>query len=212
MAGTAGRHPRLYDQPGGQQCHQGSIIATPGIGTIDPGNQLPLIGQMVGSSARGPQHQATHLIKPEIGAPGASVSAIAGSGTGEGPFGGTSGASPMVAGSAALLLDGFETNQKSNGKGKANGLALTPLEVKALLMNNGETNIDTDPFTGLAPITRIGGGEVRVDQAMAAPAAAWNVEGYQGALSFGFVDAADEQGHLDKDSPRAQLFQRVAHR
>ena len=41
---------------------------------------------MVGSSSRGPQHENTTLIKPEIGAPGASVSAIAGTGTGTVPL------------------------------------------------------------------------------------------------------------------------------
>jgi subtilisin family serine protease len=159
-------------------------IGNPGIGTLDPANQLPLIGQMVGGSARGPQHESTTLIKPEIGAPGASVSAIAGSGTGEGPFGGTSGATPMVAGSAALLLQA-EPN-------------LSPMEVKARLMNNGETNIDTDPFTGLAPITRIGGGEVRADRAVNAPAAAWDEDVPQGALSFGFVDVGKDTVNLHK--------------
>jgi subtilisin family serine protease len=149
-------------------------IGGPGMGTVDPANQLPLVGQMVGSSSRGPQNENTTLIKPEIGAPGASVSAIAGTGIGEGPFGGTSGAAPMVAGSAALVLQA--------------GPGLSPLEVKARLMNNGDTNIDTDPFTGLAPITRIGGGEVRVDRAVDAPAAAWEKGGTAGALSFGFVD------------------------
>ena len=152
--------------------------------TVDPANQLPLIGQMVGSSSRGPSN-FYQQIKPEIGAPGASVSAIAGSGNGTGPFGGTSGAAPMVAGSAALLLDGFGTNQKSNGGGNANGLALSPAETKALLMNNAETNIDIDPFSGLAEITRIGGGEVRVNRAMEAPAAAWDANAPQAALSFG---------------------------
>ena len=166
--------------------------------TVDPANGLPLVGQMVGSSARGPQHENTNLIKPEIGAPGASVSAIAGTGTGTGPFGGTSGASPMVAGSAALLLDGFDTNGKGMGNGKAKGLALSPLEAKALLMNTGDTNIDTDPFAGLAPITRIGGGEVRVDTAMGAPAAAWEAGGASGALSFGFVDVADANMSVTK--------------
>jgi minor extracellular serine protease Vpr len=156
-----------------------SQIGNPGIGTIDPANQLPLIGQMVGSSSRGPQHESTTLIKPEIGAPGASVSAIAGTGTGEGPFGGTSGAAPMVSGSAALLL---QANPQ-----------LSPLEAKAMLMNTGETNIDTDPFTGLAPITRIGGGEVRADRAVMAGAAAWDETYMQGALSFGYVE-------VDKDT------------
>jgi subtilisin family serine protease len=173
-------------------------IGNPGIGTIDPANQLPLVGQMVGSSSRGPQHENTTLIKPEIGAPGASVSAIAGTGTGTGPFGGTSGASPMVAGAAALLLDGFDTNGKGMGNGKAKGLALSPLETKALLMNTGETNIDTDPFTGLAPITRIGGGEVRVNTAIGAPAAAWEAGGTSGGLSFGFIDVADASMSVTK--------------
>ena len=168
---------------------------------FDPAAGVPLVGTVVGSSSRGPQHESTTLIKPEIGAPGASVSAIAGSGTGEGPFGGTSGASPMVAGSAALLLEGFggtKTSGKGTPPGNAFGHGLSPVEVKALLMNNGETNIDTDPFTGLAPITRIGGGEVRVDRALAAPAAAWDADVPQGALSFGFVDVADDVVTLTK--------------
>ena len=151
---------------------------------FDPALGISLAGTMVGSSSRGPQHESTTLIKPEIGAPGASVSAIAGSGTGTGPFGGTSGASPMVAGSAALLLDA------SPGLG--------PLELKAMLMNNGDTDVDTDPYTGLAPITRIGGGEVRVDRAVDAPAAAWDDNGSQGALSFGFVDVDKETINLFK--------------
>jgi hypothetical protein len=90
----------------------------------------------------------------------------------------------MVAGSAALLL------QAAPG--------LSPAEVKARLMNNGETNIDTDPFTGLAPITRIGGGEVRVDRAVGAPAAAWDEDVPQGALSFGFVDVDKDTVNLHK--------------
>jgi subtilisin family serine protease len=150
-------------------------IGAPGTATLDPDNVLELVGQMVGSSSRGPQHESTHLIKPDIGAPGASISAIAGTGTGESPFSGTSGATPMVAGSAALLLQA-EPN-------------LSPLEIKARLTNTADTNIDTGPFTGLAPITRIGGGEVRVDRALATPVAAWQVGVPAGSVSFGFVDA-----------------------
>ena len=158
--------------------------------TVDPANTLPLVGQMVGSSSRGPSN-FYQQIKPEIGAPGASVSAIAGSGTGTGAFGGTSGAAPMVAGAAALLLDGFATNQRSNGGGKAKGIALGPNETKALLMNNAETDIDIDPFLGLAEITRIGGGEVRADRALAAPTAAWDNGAPQAALSFGMHEVAE---------------------
>lgn len=169
------------------------------VARFDPTVGIPLVMAIVGSSSRGPQHESTTLIKPEIGAPGASVSAIAGSGTGTGPFGGTSGAAPMVAGSAALLLDGFDTNGKGMGNGKAKGLALSPLEVKSILMNNGETNILNDAVTGsLAPITRIGGGEVRVYNAISAPIAAWEAAGTSGGLSFGFVDVADSSVTLTK--------------
>lgn len=155
-------------------------------GEINPANQIPLAGTIVGSSSRGPQHESFTLIKPEIGAPGASVSAIAGTGTDEGPFGGTSGAAPMVSGSAALLIDKYGgTNKFVFGNG------LAPIEVKALLMNNAETNI-SNPFTNaLTEITRIGGGEVRVDRALNAPVAAWELLGTSAALSYGFVDVSN---------------------
>jgi subtilisin family serine protease len=169
---------------------------------LDPNVGVPLVGRMVGSSSRGPQHEDTTYIKPEIGAPGASVSAIAGSGTGTGPFGGTSGAAPMVAGAAALLLEATGgTKATANGRpaGRAVGHGLTPLEVKARLMNNGHAGVINDALTGaLAPITRIGGGEVRVDRAVAAPAAAWDNEVPQGALSFGFVDVAQDTVTITK--------------
>jgi len=163
---------------------------------FDPAVGIALAGSMVGSSSRGPQHEDTHLIKPEIGAPGASVSAIAGSGTGTGPFGGTSGAAPMVSGAAALLLEatgGTKATAKGTPNGQAIGQGLRPVEVKARLMNNGYTDVVNNALTGeLAPITRIGGGEVRVDWAVAAPVAAWDDAVPQGALSFGFVDVADD--------------------
>jgi hypothetical protein len=78
-------------------------IAAPVIASVSPAVTTPLVGSMVGSSARGPSVSYGD-IKPDIGAPGASVSAVAGTGTGASGFGGTSGATPMIAGSAALLL------------------------------------------------------------------------------------------------------------
>ena len=130
---------------------------------------------MVGSSSRGPSNYY-NAIKPEIGAPGASVSALAGSGTGTEAFGGTSGAAPMVTGSAALVLQG---NRK-----------LKPYEVKARLMNNAKRDIYSNVVTGaLAEITRIGNGEVRAYDAWADPAAAWDTKTRIAALSFGQVDA-----------------------
>jgi hypothetical protein len=152
---------------------------------LDPEVGIPLIMAIVGSSSRGPQHENTTRIKPEIGAPGASVSAIAGTGMGVGPFGGTSGAAPMVSGSAALLVQAYPD--------------LTPLEVKARLENNAETDILNDAVTGdLAAITRIGGGEVRVDRSLYAHAAAWDDDGSSGSLSFGFVDASKSVQTLHK--------------
>jgi minor extracellular serine protease Vpr len=162
---------------------------------FDPAVGISLAGSMVGSSSRGPQPDAAHLIKPEIGAPGASISAVAGTGDGTRAFGGTSGAAPMVAGSAALLLEAFggtKATAKGTPPGRAVGVGLRPVELKARLMNNAETNIVNDPLTGaLAPISRIGGGEVRVDRALAAPIAAWDNDRPQGGLSFGFVDVTD---------------------
>jgi hypothetical protein len=121
------------------------------------------------------------VAKPEIGAPGESVSAIAGSGSEEGPFGGTSGATPMVTGSAALLLDAFPHR--------------TPMDLKNSLVNTAETEIFNGPTelgAGLAPIARIGGGEVRVDRAIEAAGAAWDAD-TRGALSFGLADVTSTE-------------------
>jgi minor extracellular serine protease Vpr len=135
---------------------------------------VSLAGGMVGSSSRGPSYSHVQ-IKPDIGAPGASVSAVAGSGTGVRAFGGTSGAAPMVSGAAALLLQAYPGR--------------SPLEIKSVLMNTGETNVYTNPGTMpgvLAPVTRIGGGEVRVNQALTAKTAAWSADEPAGSLSFGY--------------------------
>ncbi len=153
---------------------------------FDPADSLSLAGHMVGSSSRGPT-MLTNIVKPEIGAPGASISAVAGGGTETSPFSGTSGAAPMVTGSAALLNEAF-TN-RSNA------------EIKAVLMNTAETEIFNSlaAFGGdLAPISRIGGGEVRVDRALNSPTAAWDKETLQGALSFGQVDVTDGVVELKK--------------
>jgi subtilisin family serine protease len=151
---------------------------------FDPNSGVPLVMSMVGSSSRGPSNYY-NAIKPEIGAPGASISAVAGSGTGTQAFGGTSGAAPMVSGSAALILDAYPH--------------LKPYEVKARLMNNAERNIATDAVTGrLAEITRIGNGEVRVFDAWADPAAAWDLRTLSGALSFGQVDASGKVNVLSR--------------
>jgi subtilisin family serine protease len=147
--------------------------------TIDPANAASLANHVVQSSSRGP-NVSYNAVKPDIGAPGASLSAEVATGTGNTAFGGTSGSAPMVSGSVALLLDKYDHGR-------------TPLEIKSLLMNTAETGIFLNPVStpGLpAPIARIGGGEVRVDDAAASNTAAWDDDADTGSLSFGFHTVA----------------------
>jgi subtilisin family serine protease len=142
--------------------------------TVSPANSIPLAGSMAATSSRGPAYNFA-AIKPEIGAPGASVSAINGTGDGTGGFGGTSGAAPMVAGAAALLLQKFPN--------------AAPPEIKARLMNAANQTVYINPATQpgvLAPITRIGAGELRVNAAAALTTGLWDASNtYSPALSFG---------------------------
>jgi subtilisin family serine protease len=144
------------------------------VATVSSATTIPLVGSMVASSSRGPSN-SQDAIKPDVGAPGASISAIAGSGSGTEAFGGTSGAAPMVAGSAALLL--------------SRDPSMDPLTLKARIVGTGETEIYTNPATQpgvLAPVTRIGGGEVRADRAAAVSTIAFDGKTRQPNLSFGF--------------------------
>ncbi|MBI5069711.1 MAG: S8 family serine peptidase [Deltaproteobacteria bacterium] len=167
--------------------------------TVSPANAIPLVGSIVTTSARGPS-SSYQTIKPEIGAPGASVSAVAGTGTGESAFGGTSGATPMVAGSAAILVG-------ANPR-------LRPVEVKAILMNSAETTIYHQPalFPGkLAPVTRIGAGEVRVNKALGAKAAAWVKRDSSAAISFGYrafheTDSLSREVHVENLTGTGQTW------
>src|SRR5690606_21110547 len=155
--------------------------------TFDPANAASLAGSMVTSSSRGPMFQDLR-IKPEIGAPGASVSAQSGTGTRSQPFGGTSGAAPMVSGAAALLKELYPT--------------LAPQRLKQLLITTADNDIGapSSPASALpdspAPITRIGGGEVRVDRAARATAGAYGFDlrktgTRSGGVSFGFIDVTN---------------------
>jgi subtilisin family serine protease len=164
-----------------QQLRSGATTAT-----LDPANSLALVGSVVPESSRGPSVGGS-LTKPEIAAPGGSVSAIAATGTGYEAFGGTSGATPMVTGAAALLAGSARFKDRS------------PTILKAALMNTAETDITTDPATGaLAPVTRIGAGELRVDRAAASPAVAGDADSPEVALSFGFLDVTAPRTRLTR--------------
>lgn len=157
-------------------------IGAPVNASISNDNAINLAGSMASTSARGPGY-SYRSIKPDIGAPGASVSAVVGTGTEEEAFGGTSGATPMISGSAALLLQAYPT--------------ASPLEIKARLMNSAETTVYTNPLLlpgELAPISRIGAGEVRVNRAFALKAAAWDAtDSASVSLSFGYAAATGTQ-------------------
>jgi minor extracellular serine protease Vpr len=144
--------------------------------TMSPAAAISLVGSMASTSSRGPS-VSEQTIKPEIGAPGASISAIAGSGTGTEAFGGTSGAAPMVSGAAALLVQAYPNR--------------SPLHIKAMLMNSANTAVFTNPALvpgELAPVTRIGAGELRVDKAIGLTTVAFNRDSKSAALSFGALE------------------------
>lgn len=158
----------------GNALRTGLATGNPVVVAVDPDDATPLVGSMAVTSSRGP-NVSDVAIKPDVAAPGASLSAEAGTGTGETAFGGTSGAAPMVSGSVALLLQAYPNR--------------SPLEIKSVLMNTGETEIYIQPATQpgeLAEITRIGGGEVRVNDAHASRTAAWSAEDLSAGLSFGY--------------------------
>ncbi len=164
-----------------------------------PDKFIGLADTMVSTSSRGPRNNDSR-IKPDIGAPGGSVSALSGAGTGTGAFGGTSGASPMVAGSAALLAGFF-------GDQAAQAAAVPPMPIaqfiKILLMNsaNNQVYMDGAKAAGgggtLAPITRIGAGQVNVGKAYQTRIIAWdstdarNLLSLTGSLSFGYQPVAE---------------------
>lgn len=143
--------------------------------TIDPATAAPLVGNMAAFSSRGPSY-SYNAIKPDIGGVGTDIiSAQVGTGTGETPFAGTSAAAPVLAGSAALMVGKYPDR--------------TPSEIKSMLMNTAEANIGLNPIAcaGVgAPITRIGGGEVRVKRALDSTTAAWDADAATGSLSFGY--------------------------
>jgi subtilisin family serine protease len=147
--------------------------------SLSPAAAIALVGGMASSSSRGPS-MSFQSIKPEIGAPGASLSAEAGTGSGQTAFGGTSGAAPMVAGAAALLLQAHPNR--------------SPEQIKAMLMNSAQTTVYTSPALlpgELAPITRIGAGELRVDRAIAMNTIATHRKSKSAALSFGALEVSD---------------------
>jgi len=133
--------------------------------------------ELISSSARGPD-MSYNKIKPEIGAPGQSISADAGTGDKESAFGGTSGAAPMISGCAALLLQACPRCK--------------PLKIKSLLMNYADRNMTSDTTGAPAEISRVGAGRVRVDRSLSATFWAYSPDDDQPSLSLGLIDASED--------------------
>ncbi len=140
--------------------------------TIDPAAATSLANTTVGTSSRGLAISGQRA-KPDIGAPGAWLSAEVGTGNGQTNFGGTSGAAPVVSGAAALVLDRYPT--------------ASPTVVKSRLLNNASTQNRTPDANGNlypTPISRIGAGEVRVAPAVNATGVLVNSQ-YSGGGNIG---------------------------
>ncbi len=124
---------------------------------IDPRATTALRNTVVGTTSRGVAI-AGRRAKPDIGAPGAWLSAEVGTGDQRTAFGGTSGAAPVVSGAAALILDRHP--------------GLKPSLVKARLLNAASTanrTPDANANFYRTPITRIGAGELRIGAAVNNP-------------------------------------------
>jgi len=202
-AGNGGNRPYVTGTPANAPSalsvaatHAPSATVQPVQGISSLGT--PLVGVVRSYSSRGPATWM-NIIKPEIAAPDASISAVAGSGVGVAGFAGTSSAAPMVAGAAALLKEALLEN---TGLYSAN--PTLPYILKSLLVTNAEPTILAAPESAggvLAPITRIGGGEVRFDRSVAAPVVIWVSGGQEmrsPALSFGQVDITQTEVILEK--------------
>jgi subtilisin family serine protease len=131
-------------------------------GTISLNNAISLASNVASFSSRGPNY-SYNMLKPDISAPGTINGALVGSGTGQVTESGTSFSCPLTGGSAALLL--------------SKNRSLGPLDIKAILMETSEPSVFANAATMpgvLAPMSRMGAGEVRVDRAAAGTTAVWD--------------------------------------
>jgi len=147
------------------------------VAKIDFNEFVPTALSMAASSARGPD-MSFNRIKPEIGAPGANLVADFGTGNEVSIFGGTSGAAPVVAGAAALVKQACPD--------------CSPLALKAMLMNTAFRGIKSDTDGGQAEITRIGAGELRADNALAATFLAYSPDDEAPSFSLGQLDVTED--------------------
>jgi hypothetical protein len=179
-AGDNGDRPYSVNTPGASYGAL-SVAATSITGTVLSGSSRgPNGGQMFYNN----DIMYAQLIKPEIAAPGTAEAARAGSGSGTRALSGTAVATARVSGAAAVLIH-------------ATGRQLWQTEIKSRLMNTAEPRVLAEDGRP-APITRIGGGELRLGRALSAQAVAWEEHNRSGAISFGFVDVASHSVTLSR--------------
>lgn len=150
-----------------------AVSAGPVKVTLDPAEATSLTDTVVGTSSRGVAIDSQRA-KPDIGAPGAWLSAEVGTGAEETNFGGTSGAAPVITGSAALVIQKYPR--------------ISPAQVKARLLNAASTGSRTPDAAGdlyATPISRVGAGEVRVAPALANTGTLRVKDAAGGALGLG---------------------------
>lgn len=138
--------------------------------------------QISSFSSRGPRMGAEtglQILKPDIAAPGDFIySTAAGTGTDGTYLGGTSMASPHIAGSAALMRELHPT--------------WTVAQIKALLMNTATNDVWTEPDqSGLNyGVSRVGGGRVDLANAVSTEVIAYGTSAPERvSVSFGLIEA-----------------------
>jgi subtilisin family serine protease len=165
-----------------------SALATAAVNaTISPANEISLAGNVASYSSRGPNY-SYNMLKPDMSAPGTIMGAAMGTGTGQVTESGTSFACPITAGSAALLLSKNHT--------------LSPLDVKALMMENTEPAVYSNALTQpglLGPMSRVGAGELRVDRAVSSTTSVWDASNpLSVSMSFGTYRVSSNQTYKKK--------------
>ncbi|WP_404289001.1 S8 family serine peptidase [Glutamicibacter arilaitensis] len=110
------------------------------------------------SSSRG-VHGSNGVVKPDVAAPGTQIGSV-GVGTGNGPavMSGTSMATPMVAGVAALVMQDKE---------------LTAAQAKSIIMNTAAADVLAANGKAYGP-NRVGSGRVMAEAALSTPAIAYD--------------------------------------
>lgn len=171
-AGNDGDYALVVNGPGtAAEALSVASAGLPGQAAYDP--VLRDLGDISSFSARGPG--ANGALKPDLTAPGQGiVSAAFGSGNGGRSLSGTSMATPMVAGAAALLVERERTKH----------LGLTAVDISALLMNQAQFGVPGSEGT-TAPVARQGAGMLDVYRAGSASLVA--TAGDTASLNLGAV-------------------------